>query len=226
METPQRVEHRGPHPGIVAIIFAGLFITGLSFVISFSGTAPYFPGPWEPASVIVAYFQHQPHDVMMCAFFQFGSAIPLGIYAATMSSRIQFLGARVAGVNIALFGGFFTAFSIALSALLLWTMAYPGIADEPAVLRALYYFSFAVGGIGFSVPMGLLIAGISVTSFFMRTLPRWLTVTGFILALIGELSSLDLLFPQFLFLIPLTRFSGFLWLIAAGFMLPKSAVRT
>src|SRR6266550_1706073 len=32
-------------------------------------------------------------------------------------------------------------------------MAYPGIAQETAVLRALYYLGFAIG-VGFSVPMG------------------------------------------------------------------------
>jgi hypothetical protein len=42
--------------------------------------------------------------------------------------------------------------------------------------------------------------------------------------MIGELSALNLVIPQVLFLIPLTRFPGFIWLIAAGFILPASLV--
>jgi hypothetical protein len=209
-----------------------LFNAGLYFVVSFrspehlaaSATAvrPYFPGPRESAQTITAFFQTHPHAVLLCAFLQFGAAIPLGIFAATMVSRLQYLGVRAAGAHIALFGGLMAAFDIAISALVLWVMAYPGIAQEPAVLRALYYIVFAIGGAGFSVPMGLLIAGLAISAAIMKLLPRWLTVAGVVLAGIGELSALSLVIPTVLFLIPLTRFPSFLWLIAGGFKLPKT----
>jgi hypothetical protein len=159
---------------------------------------------------------------MICAFLQFGAAIPLGIFTATMVSRLRFLGVRAAGPYIALFGGLMTAINMALTGLILWVMAYPGIAQETAVLRALYYLGFATGGVGFSVPMGLLIAGLSIPAAMMKLLPKWLVVFGFALGMIGELSALNLVIPQALFLIPLTRFPGFIWLIAAGFILPAS----
>src|SRR5215470_3104037 len=176
--------HRGPNPGIVAIVFALLFNAGLYFVVSFrppehleaSETAvrAYFPGPWESAQTIAAYFQTHSFEVMMCAFLQFGAAIPLGIYTATMVSRLQFHGVRAAGAYIALFGGFMTAFNMAISALILWVIAYPGIAQETGVLRALYYLVFDIGGVGFSVPLGLLVAGLCVPAAMMKLLPKWL----------------------------------------------------
>jgi len=224
--------HAGPNPGIVAIIYTLLFNTGLYFVVSFRppehlaasaiAVRPYFPGPWESAETITAYFQTHPHAVLMCAFLQFGAAIPLGIFSATMVSRLHYLGVRVAGAHIALFGGFMTAFNIATSALVLWVMSYPGIAQASDVLRALYYLVFSIGGVGFSVPMGLLIAGLSIRSMMVKLMPKWLTVFGLALAIIGELSALSLVIPSVLFLIPLTRFPSFLWLIAAGFYLPRS----
>jgi hypothetical protein len=218
-------EHRGPHLGLLAIVFTVLFNSGLYFVISFSANAPHFPGPWESAEVIAAYFRGQPHDVLMCALLQFGSAVPLGLYTATIVSRLQFLGARVAGIYIALFGGLMTVFNLALSALVLWVMAYPGIAQDASVIRALYYLTFAVGGVGYSVPLGLLIAGISVPSGFMKLLPKWLVVFGLLIGVCGELSWFSLVFPKLIYLIPLTRFPGFIWLIVAGFMLPKATAR-
>jgi hypothetical protein len=41
-----------------------------------------------------------------------------------------------------------TAFDVAFSSVVLWVMAYPGIAHDPAVLRALYCLSYAVGASG------------------------------------------------------------------------------
>jgi hypothetical protein len=220
-QSAQLNTHRGPSPGILAIVFMVLFNAGLYFVISFSKDAPHFPGPWESAEVIVSYFREHSADVLICAFFQFGAAVPLGIFTATMASRLRFLGVKAAGTNIALFGGTFASVSLAISALILWVMAYPGVAQEAAITRALYYLVYAIGGVGYSVPLGLLIAGISVTAYFTGVLPRWLVLGGLFLAVAGELSWLSMIFPKALFLIPLTRFPGFIWLIIAGFKLPK-----
>jgi len=222
MEITNKNIHKGPPLGILATIFAILFNTGLSFVISFSDTSPHFPGPWESAEIIANYFRNQSRDVLMCGFFQLGSAIPLGLFTASIVSRLQFLGVKAAGSHIALFGGFMTAFNVAISAFILWVMAYPGIAQDPSVTRTLYYLSFAIGGVGYSMPLGLLIAGVSITSGLTKILPKWMMWFGISLAVFGEASFLSLLFPDLIFLIPLTRFPGFIWLIIAGFMLPKT----
>jgi hypothetical protein len=149
--------------------------------------------------------------------------IPLGIYTATIVSRLRFLGVNAAGPYIALFGGFLTVFNTSAASLTLWTMTRPEISHNPSILPPLYFLSYAFGGPGFSVPMGLLIAGVSVVAAFRRLLPKWIVVLGLVLAATGELSWLHLLlFPKLLFLIPLTRFPGFVWLIAAGFVLPVS----
>lgn len=42
------------------------------------------------------------------------------------------------------------------------------------------------------------------------------------LAVVGELSWLSLVLPGATFLIPVTRFPAFVWLIAAGFALPTT----
>jgi hypothetical protein len=224
MNTPSNnlktgARHASPPLGILAIVYTLLFNAGLYFVISFTG-GPHFPGPWESGETIAAYFQGHASAALWCAFLQFGAAIPLGIFAASAVSRLQFLGVRAAGAFIALFGGLMTAFNIAAGALIIWVMAYPGIAQDSSALRALYYLAFAFGGVGFSVPLGLLIAGICIPAAFMKLLPRWLIVFGLVIAVIGESSWLTLIMPKALPLIPLTRFPGFIWLIVAGFALP------
>ena len=210
--------YRGPHPGVLAVIFMVLFIVGLSFVISFTSPV-HFPHPSESSEVIASYFQLQSRDVLMCAFFQFGSAIPLGILTAAFVSLLRLAGANAPGTYIALFGGFTTAISLVVSSSVIWVMAYPGIAQDSSIIRMLYYIGFAVGGVGYSVPLGLLLAGIAVTSGFLKLMPKWMIVAGIALAVIGELSWFSMIAPGLLPLIPLTRFPGFIWLIIAGFML-------
>ena len=58
LETPsQSNRFRGPHTGILAVIFTVLFILGLSYVVTFTPGAPHYPNPYESAAAIVAYFR-------------------------------------------------------------------------------------------------------------------------------------------------------------------------
>ncbi len=142
-----------------------------------------------------------------------------------MVSRLQFLGVRAAGPYIALFGGFLTVVNGIAAGSILWALVHSGIAQDATLVRALYYLSYAFGGPGFSIPMGLLLAGVCVPAAFRKLLPKWLVVFGLVLAVCGELSWLNLVLPGALFLIPLVRFPSFIWLIAAGFLLPRAIVR-
>jgi len=47
---------------------------------------------------------------------------------------------------------------------------------------ALYYLSYAFGGPGFSVPMGLLMAGVCIPAAFRKLLPKWVVAFGLLLA--------------------------------------------
>ncbi len=221
-QVEQRVRHdAGPSLGMLAILYTVLFNAGLFPVTAMAGK-PYWPGPWEPASVIVPYFQTHSGRVLTCIFLQFGATICLGLFAAAVVSRLRFLGVRSAGPWIALFGGFMTVFNGVAASLAAWTMIHPAVVQNPQVILALYYLSYALGGPGFSVPMGLLMAGVCVPAAFMKLLPKWIVALGLVLAVAGELSWFHLISPAMLFLMPLTRFPGFIWLIAVGFALPKT----
>jgi hypothetical protein len=110
--------------------------------------------------------------VLTCVFLQFGATICLGLFCASTVSRLQFLGVRGAGPWIALLGGFLTVFNGVAASLTVWTMIHPGVVQTPSVLLALYYLSYTFGGPGFSVPMGLFMAGVSVPAAFMKLLPK------------------------------------------------------
>jgi hypothetical protein len=219
--TTTFLKHPGPPLWLLASLYTVLFISGLLPVTALGGL-PYWPGPWESASTITTYFQNQGNRVLACIFLQTGATICLGLFTAVVVSRLHFLGVRAAGAHIALFGGFLTVFNGISGAFATWAMIHPSVAQNPSVLLALYYFAFALGGPGFSIPMGLLMAGVSVTSAFRKLLPTWIVVLGLILAAAGELSAFYFLSPKLLFLIPLTRFPGFIWIVAVGFAMPGS----
>jgi hypothetical protein len=222
LHAPRR--HAGPPLWLMAIAYTVLFLAGLYPVTVFGGQ-PYYPGPWESADTIATFFQTRPTAVRVCAFLQFGAAIPLGIFTASIVSRLQFLGSRAAGVFIALFGGVTTAMMMMAAAVALWVMAQPGIAVNSPVLQALYWLTQGFGGAGFSVPFGLLVAGVTIPAAFMRLIPKWIVALGIAVAICGELSWLYMMVPGALPLVPLTRFPGFVWIIAVGLALPSSAAR-
>jgi len=217
--------HASPNLGAVATVFTVLKVSSI-LVVSDLAAAQHFPSPLQPAREIVAYFAAHPSAVLICAFLQFGAAIPLGIFTAAMVSRLRFLGISAAGAYIALFGGFAAAFDMTVSALIQWVIVHPAAAPGDALVPALYYLQFGFGGPGYSVPLGLLLAGVSIPAGFMRLLPKWVVALGLVIAVIGELSWLSLVVPRALFLIPLTRFPAFIWLIAAGFAMPQCRARS
>ena len=81
---------------------------------------------------------------------------------------------------------------------------------------------YIIGGAGYSVPLGIFIAGVSVSAASEKLLPKWMIWFGFVLALFGIVSWLSLPYIKLLPFIPLTRFPGFIWFVIAGFILNKA----
>jgi hypothetical protein len=206
---------------MVAIVFTIIHVASI-VIVSIFASNPSYPTPTAGTRDIVTYFQIHASLVLAAAFLQFGSAIPLGIFTASVASRLRFLGARAAGVDIAFFGGLMASLNLAASACVSWVLTQPGITQDGTLTRALFSLQFVLGGPGYSVPLGLLLAGVCVFAGFTRLLPRWLVVLGLAISVVGELSWFSLVLPFALFLLPLTRFPAFVWLIAAGFALPKA----
>jgi hypothetical protein len=155
------------------------------------------------------------HATPVVALLRFSASIPLGLFAASMVSRLLFHRINVAGVHIALFGGFAASVFLGASALALWAC---GGSSEAAAFQRL---AVALGGFGHVALLGLLLAGVSVPSMAFGLLPRWLCWLGLAIAAIAEVSVIAIAFPTAMVLLPSARFPSLLWLIAAGFLMPK-----
>lgn len=228
METTQlpRVtasRHRGPHPGIVAVVYAALFMGSIGIYFLLAG-GNSFPRPYAPAADLRHLYLDYSSAVRANALLQFGAAIPLGIFTAAVTSRLHFLGLRVTGVTIALFGGITASLFVSLSALCNWVLSQPGIADDLSLMQALRLLSFATGGAAHTVAIGLLMAGVSVPCLLGDFAHRWVAWLGLILAALAVLSTLSLVIPALNALLPVVRFGSYVWMIGTGFTLSKGAM--
>jgi hypothetical protein len=193
LESPRHLYHEHL-VGIIAIIYVGLFITGL-LVVSRLVTNPFFPAPDTNPHAIVTYFQLNPSPIRSSAFLSFGAAIALATFAASIFGQLRALGIRASWVDILLAAGLVTASDQIGSHLCEWALIWPDIAQDRAPTLAVYYLLDTFGGTGFSIPMGLFVGSISLVAGRWSLLPKWMVWIGFIIAAIGIISWLKLLLP-------------------------------
>ena len=111
--------------------------------------------------------------------------------------------------------------ALLLSGIVGWVLSVPEVSASAPVVKAIDFLNFLLGGVVYAVGFGLLAAGVSVTIYFMRLLPRWLVALGMLVALAGELSSISLIAYPANFSIPITRFVGFIWMLSVAVALTK-----
>jgi hypothetical protein len=211
---------RGPSLTLLAIVHISIFVANLIVVATLRHGAPYV-NPFAQGEIVRAFFAANARAVQAGSFFLFGSAVPFGIFTATIVSRLKYMGVRAAGTNIALFGGFSAAGALALSGCFGWVLSQPNVVNSIPLVQALCFLSFLFGGMAYAVTFGLLVAGVTVTCYLSHLLPRWLAAFGMLVALAGELSSLSLVFPWANSLIPIARYLGFIWMLIAAVRLSK-----
>lgn len=179
------------------------------------------PLPYGAAADVLRYVHDQHGAVQASAVGTFAASVPLAIYAATASTRLRQLGVTAPGATIALAGGILASGALALAGLICWTMSRSEVAVDDGLIRALYYLVFLTGGVGHIVALGLLIAGIAVPGLILGLLPRSLAWTGLGIAVLAEVATLVLIWPEAAVILPIARFTGLLWLIVAGALLPR-----
>jgi hypothetical protein len=127
---------------------------------------------------------------------------------------------KVAGIHIALFGGIAASILLAICACLEWTLAQSS--GPYGITEAIHGLAFATGGPAHVATFGILIAGISLVAGLQGFAPRWLMFGGLAIAATAELSTLVFIVPAAAMLLPIARFFGFIWMVCAGVVLPKS----
>src|SRR5215216_2931974 len=121
--------HRSPPLSVLAIVYVLLFIAAqVANVLMTSG--PQNLNPYNPIDQSQTYYIEYANGIRVFSFFLFASMIPLGLFSATAVSRLLFHRIEVAGVYIALFGGFAAAAFLGISGLSTWALSQPGVASD------------------------------------------------------------------------------------------------
>ena len=212
---------RGPSLILLATVHIVLFASSLAVGTALRHGASYVT-PFAPAEQLRLFFAQNPTAVRVSSFFLFGSAVPFGIFAVTTVSWLRFLRVRAAGTNIALLGGLAATMALFLSGIAGWLLSVPEVSASIPTVKAIDFLNFLCGGVFYAVGFGLLAAGVSITGFYMRLIPRWIAALGMLVALTGELSSLSLIAFPANFFIPITRFLGFIWMLFAAVALTRN----
>ena len=165
---------RGPSLLLLATVHVLIFASGLVAAAVLRHGA-HFATPFAPAQELRAFLALSPTAVRVGNFFLFGSAVPFGIFAVTVVSRLRFMGVRAAGTNIALLGGLIATIALMLSGIVGWISSVPEVLASAPIVKTVTFLSFLLGGVVFAVGFGLLAAGVSVNAYFMRPLRRWRT---------------------------------------------------
>jgi hypothetical protein len=212
-----RRQQGGPPLVLLSVICLGLLFGGLAIGVALGGVMPL---PYGPVTAVQAYVRAQPVAVQVIATAAFASSVPLAIYAATASTRLRQLGVTAPGATIALTGGILAAGALGLTGLLAWTLSRPEVSADTALVRAIYFLVFLVGGPGHIVALGLLVAGMAVPSLILGMTPRPVAWIGLTIAALAELTTLVLVWPELGVILPIARVSALLWLVVAGALLP------
>jgi hypothetical protein len=208
-----------PPLGVLAVITTALFVAGLIISTLLAG-GEVFPSPFGSAADALTYFATHPDAVRVGATLQFASTIPLVIYAATAAARLNTLGLRATGATVTLAGGVLAAAFLACSAIVTWVLTVPEVIADPALVRALHTLAFLLGGPGNVVSAGLLIVGLALSGVLGRAFGPRLGWSGVLIGAIAGPTILTFTLTGAAFLLPIARFAGLAWLIAAGFVLP------
>jgi hypothetical protein len=209
----------GPHLGALASVSLALALAGVATAaLAVDGSAS--AAPFGSTARLLGYAGGHGTAAPVSATLLFGSAVPLGIFAATAYTRLLRLGVRVPGPSIGFFGGVAASLLLMVSATAAWILGRPELGGDAPVARALSLLAFLTGGVGSVTGLGLLVAGVAVPALVLRLVPRWLPWAGLVVAAVCELSFLTMAIPPVQALLPLGRYTGLLWLVAIGFLLP------
>lgn len=211
---PPLLQARPPLLAPVAA-YAVLTVLGVVLPLALSGGLT----PWGSDSDLLAMYRDHGAAVRTGVLCTLGACVPLGIATAVFAARLRALGLLVPGRLIATVGGAAAAVLLAVSGLLPLAMLET---SDVEVLRALQRLQSALGGTGFVVFSGLLVAGVAVPGWLGRVLPRPFALAGLAVAVVCELGALTVLTDSLSPLLPVGRFGALLWLLGAAVLLPRA----
>ncbi|MBE7159087.1 MAG: hypothetical protein INR62_11770 [Rhodospirillales bacterium] len=202
-------------PLVLAILHA-VFFLGSLVVVPVLAPSASIPNPFGPDEPSRRFFLENASTIRLSDWLQLASAVCLAALACAWPRSLQGSGTSHKAGHLTLAGGLGAAVLLALAAGTSWSLASPGSADPGPAFRVLQFLPFLLGGPGWAAFFALFMVGAAQSS--AGRIPRWMLWSGYGLVLTSGLATLVLLTLAAAPLLPVTRFLGFLWLIAAALL--------
>jgi hypothetical protein len=189
----------------VVLWLAGMVVQGMG------GTEA--PRPTDDAATVAGHLRDGVSYWVRSSSLQILSAVALLVFAAVLAAHLRRTGRAGFAPDLALAGGIAASVTLMVSAsagLALKT----DLAEDDAFVQLVYQLTFWLGGPVHVGALGLLV----VAAASGLALPKWLTVTGFVVGGLGLVAAFSPLVYQLVLFTPIGRFLGFAWLLATTIM--------
>jgi hypothetical protein len=201
--------------------FVVLFLVGA--VLSNVATSEVYPRPGDSVADVQAYFADNQGVTEVLALTQAGSSVCLAVFAGVVAMAIR---RRDVGGSRAsawcLVGGCLAAALLLFSAVVVWALSREPVVADAEGVGALHQVTFAAGGAGHVVPLGIMVGAASIAGLQSGWHGRWLARFGLASAAVSLLSVVTLVaLGPLVVLIAVGRFSAFVYVLAAGFEMRK-----
>nr|WP_318546502.1 hypothetical protein [Mycobacterium lepraemurium] len=203
---------RGSGLALLSLLCVGLLAGGLAIGVAMGGVMPL---PYGPVAAVAAYVRAQPDAVRVIAVATFASSVPLALYAATAATRLRHLGASPTTAAITLTGGTLAAGLLALAGLLGWTLSWPAVTADTAVVAALYLLVFLIGGGRAHRGAGRVGRRDSGARPDPGVLPKSVARAGLATAALAGSATAVLIWPALGVILPVARVASLTWLLVA-----------
>jgi hypothetical protein len=204
--------------------FVVLFLVGA--VASNVATTEVYPRPGDTAAETQAYFADNQGVTEVLSLTQSSSAACLAVFAGVVAVAIRRRDGRPSREAAwCLMGGGLAAALLLFSATVLWALSRDPVVASTEGVGALHQLAFAAGGAAHVVPLGILVGAASIAAWRSGLHARWLAKFGVVSAVVSLLSVVTLVaLGPLVVLVAIGRFSAFVYVVAAGFLMREAPV--
>jgi len=204
---------------ISAILHAAFFIASL-MIIPILAPSARIPNPFGPDEPSRRFFLENSSLIRLSDWLQLVSALCLVVLGCVWRRSYRESDKAQRATRFAVIGSAGSAVFLSLAAITSWALASPEAVDPGSAFRTLQFLPFLFGGPAWAAFFAMFMLGVTQASSGL--LSKWMLWSGYGLTTTSVIATLVLITLAAAPFLPLTRFLGFVWLIAATILLNRA----
>jgi hypothetical protein len=200
---------------IVGSGLAFLGLLGVAFFFAVVRPSAMYPSPFWSSPRIEQFFAENSasvralgavHTLIALSLLVFGTSAT-GLLREDAGESVPFFWAALGGVVVA-------SACFMLSAILVWALSRPAIAESPALLRTVHDLAYLAGGPAHVLAVAVFLGANSFAIFASDVLPGWIAWLGIAGAGVSGLAVVTMLWHPAVWILPITRLLLAAWILS------------